>query len=284
MYVLNIAVCGGDEGTVRLCALLRGDGHRVRTFALDGAKLPEGVKRFGCEEGCLDGAEVAVLPLPAADAEGRLWAPLCRREISVTELLAKIPEGALVCAGGTDSLPEGRYVEDYAAREEFAVGEAALAAEGALELAMGATDTAIWRSQALVVGCGRLGRLLADRLRGLGAHTAVAARREGELAMTEAMGFEAVNIARLEGTLGRFDYIFNTVPAPVLNTGRLAEIRAGAFMAELASPPGGFDVKKAEELGIQAVSAPGLAARRAPQTAAELMYRAVRSIIDEWEI
>jgi dipicolinate synthase subunit A len=198
--------------------------------------------------------------------------------------VSKIPEGALICAGGTETLPEGRYIEDYAARENFAVGYAALAAEGAAELAMAGTDGALCKSRALVLGYGRLGKILSARLAALGARVTAAARREGDLAMAEAMGCDTVSLSALDMRLGEFDYIFNTVPAPVLNTKRLAEIRCGVFMVELAGEPGGFDVRKAETLGIRAVAAPGLPGKCAPQAAAELMRDAVYAIIEEWKV
>jgi dipicolinate synthase subunit A len=282
MRFLNIAVCGGDESAARLCALLCGDGHRVRAYALDGAALPEGVMRVGCMEGCLDGAEAVILPAPAALPGGLLNAPLCRREISAAELLDRIPEAAVICAGDAGTLPEGRYIEDYAGREEFAVGCAALTAEGALELAMAAGDSALWGGRALVIGYGRLGVILSQRLRGVGAKTTAAARRGGDTAMAEALGFDAVGIDKLDGRLGEFDYIFNTVSEPAIGVKRLAQIKAGAFMAELAPPPGGFDVKKAEELGIRAVDAPGLAGKYAPQALAELTRDAVYAALGEW--
>ena len=43
-----------------------------------------------------------------------------------------------------------------------------------------------------------------------------------------------------------------------------------------------FDVKKAEELGIRAVDAPGLAGKYAPQALAELTRDAVYAALGEW--
>lgn len=283
MRILNIAVCGGDESAARLCALLREDGYRVRTFALDGADLGGGVMKVGCPEVCFEEAEAVILPLPAA-VNGYLYAPMSPSETDIGELVSKIPEGTLICVGGTEALPEGRYIEDYAARESFAVSYAALASEGAVELAMAGSDRALYNSRALVLGYGRLGKILSARLAALGARVTAAARREGDLAMASAMGYDAVSLAALDGKLGAFDYIFNTVPAPVLNTKRLAEIRCGAFMAELAGEPGGFDVLKAETLGIRAVSAAALPGKCAPQAAAELMRDAVYAVMEEWKI
>ena len=282
MRGLNISVCGGDESAARLCARLRDDGHRVRAFALDGGDVGEGVMKVGCPEGSLNGAELVILP-PAAAANGRLYAPLCSRSVEVSTLLDAAPETALICAGGEVSGAAG-YCEDYTAREDFAVGWAALAAEGAVELALTGSDGALVGSRALVLGYGWLGQLLCARLRALGAEVTAAARREGALAMAAAMGCRTVKLSALDGRLGDFDYLFNTVPAPVLSTKRLAEIRCGAFLAELAGEPGGFDGKTAQTLGIRAVEARNLPGKCAPQAAAELIRTAVYAAAEEWKV
>lgn len=208
---MNIAVCGGDESAARLCALLREDGHRVRTYALDGADVGAGVMKVGCPEVCFEGADVVILPLPAA-VNGNLYAPMSPTETGISELVSKIPEGTLICAGGTESLPEGQYIEDYGARENFAVSYAALASEGAVELAMAGSDRALYNSRTLVLGYGRLGKILSARVSAMGARVTVAARREGDLAMAEAMGYDTVPMAALDGKLGDLT-IFST-PCP----------------------------------------------------------------------
>lgn len=133
-------------------------------------------------------------------------------ETGISELVSKIPEGTLICAGGTESLPEGQYIEDYGARENFAVSYAALASEGAVELAMAGSDRALYNSRTLVLGYGRLGKILSARVSAMGARVTVAARREGDLAMAEAMGYDTVPMAALDGKLGDLT-IFST-PCP----------------------------------------------------------------------
>ena len=54
------ALLGGDDRSVRLCRLLRADGHTVRAFALEQA-LPENAADA---RAAVEGADCIVLPLP----------------------------------------------------------------------------------------------------------------------------------------------------------------------------------------------------------------------------
>ena len=101
--------------------------------------------------------------------------------------------------------------------------------------------------------------------------------------MAQALGLTATDFPDLPALLGSFDFVVNTVPARVLPAESLARLRPDALLLELASPPDGFDPQEAAELGLSALSAPGLPGITAPYTAAELMRAAIRSVISERE-
>ena len=135
----------------------------------------------------------------------------------------------------------GLRVFDYYAREELQVANAVPTAEGAIQRAMEATDGTLHGSRCLVLGFGRVGKLLAYRLRNLGAQVTVAARKYRDLAWIDAMDFCSLPIGELSGHLGEFDLIFNTVPALLLDAPRLTETKENCLLMELASAPGGIE-------------------------------------------
>ena len=96
------------------------------------------------------------------------------------------------------------------------------------------------------------------------------ARKYRDLAWIAAQGFHALHTEDLSGKLGAFDVIFNTVPAVILDRARLAELKRGCVVVDVASDPGGVDFAAAEELGVPAVWARGLPGKVAPLTAAEI--------------
>ena len=181
------------------------------------------------------------------------------------------------------AVAQGLQVADRMQRRGFTVGNAALTAEGAVEKLMSASPRSLWGSRVLVTGWGRVAKLLALRLRALAAEVTVAARKEGDRAMAQALGLAAADFPDLPALLGSFDFVVNTVPARVLPAESLARLRPDVLLLELASSPGGFDPQEAAELGLSTLSAPGLPGVTAPYTAAALMRDAIRSVIQERE-
>ncbi len=280
---MRFSVVGGDLRQALYARLLRSDGHEVLCAGLEGAgvdcvPLPEAVAA----------ADYVVLPLPAGGGE-TLNAPFSAAPIGVTELVGLLAPGAVVLAGKVEGhlaelLSErGVRFADYFAREELTVKNAALTAEGAVELLLREMPGQLLGSRVLVTGFGRIGKLLALKLLALGARTSAAARKPGDLAFAEALGLGALDIRRLEGTLSGFDAVVNTVPACILTGDVLAGLSPGCLCLELASAPGGFDERAARDLGLRLVRAPGLPGKTAPEAAARAVRDTVYNIINELE-
>ncbi len=281
------AVIGGDERQARLSAQLLSGGHLVRVFALEVAALPAGTYHCETAAEAVRGADCVVLPLPMEGARGYLNAPLAAEAHCIGEVLGVATAAQTVCAGmpGAEAVAlagrRGVTIEDYYAREELLAKNAVATAEGAIATLMGETAGTVWGSRALIIGRGRLGRALAPRLRGLGAELTVASRTPGDMAWARADGYAALDTRRLDGELEGFDVIINTVPSLVLTTSRLAELRPGALVIDLASKPGGVDMEAARMLGVRAVWALSLPGKWAPETAAQAVREAVCNILRE---
>ena len=285
---LKFAVVGGDTRLVRLAELLRRDGHRVCTYALERAEPEEDVPKAGCLQGCVYGADCVVLPMPA-EAGGFLFAPLSAEKLRPEELVGALWQGQRLFGGRLGdglclaALRQGLAVEDLLRRPDFAAGNAALTAEGAIGVLMAQSDKSLWRGRVLVLGWGRIARLLTLRLLGMGAKVCVAARRAEARVTAGAVGADSVSFDELESRIGSFDFIVNTVPARVLTDGMLCAAAEDALLLELASAPGGFDRSLADNIGLRAVAAPGLPGRCAPRRAAELMREAICASLEEGE-
>ena len=148
-------------------------------------------------------------------------------------------------------------------------------------MAMESTDRTLHGSRCLVTGCGRIGRLLAQRLQGLGAQVSISARRYGDLAWAAVWGYERLHTGHLSGRLGKFDLIFNTVPALIFDPGLLRQVREDCFLLDLASAPGGVDLDAARRLNRIVKSAPGLPGKTAPRTAAAAIRDSIYHILEE---
>lgn len=279
----NIWVAGGDPRQAALAELLADDGHSVHTYALERG---EGVK---CEPSMAgaDRADCVVLPLPAAGPDGRLNAPLAAGGHELAEILDALRPGQLVCAGMTGedlermAAERGLVLRDYFAREELAVMNAVPTAEGALQIAMEELPITIHGARALVIGYGRLGRALSQRLAALGAKVSVAARKYADLAWAESCGYGIEHTGQLEGWLCCYDLVVNTVPARVLDRKGLEDLQSGCLVIDLASKPGGVDLEAAAQLGVKVVWALSLPGKVAPVTAGRSIKTTIYNILHE---
>ena len=161
----------------------------------------------------------------------------------------------------------------YARREEYQIAIARLTAEGAIALLR--PEAGLSGAHILLLGYGRIARLLARELQKAGALVTAAARSGEQRAWAEAEGIEALPLDALSGALDRFDVIIGTIPAPVLTEPLLALVRKDALLLELASAPGGIDAAAAHERGLRYIRAPGLPAKYAPERAAVILRDAV---------
>lgn len=283
---LNLWVAGGDMRQAKLAELLAADGHTVHAYALERLGALDGVEM----EESLEGATLAdcvVLPLPAAGEGSLLNAPLSGRKHPLALVLDALRPGQAICAGMVGpqtaalAADRGLTLHDYFAREELAVANAVPTAEGAIQLAMEELPITLHGARVLVIGYGRLGRVLADRLAGLKARVSVAARRYADLAWAENCGYGVEHTGQLEGWLCGYDLVVNTVPVRVLREAELADLKPGCLVIDLASKPGGVDFDAAARLGVKAFWALSLPGRVAPVTAGKSIKTTIYNILTE---
>ena len=270
----------------KLAEILAEEGHEVTTFALDKISL-SGVTQAATAEACVNGADCIILPLPVLSKNRALNTPLSEKVHTVKEVLLPVSGRPIVCAGRVDAETAetagemGIDLVDYFDREELTVANASITAEGAVQIIMEELPAAVNGLKVLVIGYGRIGKLLAHKLRGLGADVAVAARKCADIAWIQAYGYRPEVTSALEGRLGEYGAIINTVPRRILDDKLLEEVKPGCFCLDLASKPGGMDFAAAAQLGLKAMWALGLPGEVAPMTAGRSIRDTIFNILEE---
>jgi dipicolinate synthase subunit A len=199
--------------------------------------------------------------------------------LKISDLLEKLKySGTNALIGGVVSDDVKKWASEYGFKaydffdfEEVSVANAVPTAEGAVMTAMRESERTIFGSRALVVGFGRCGKILAKTLRGLGADTSATYRKESDRAYITAYGIKAVNASDMHCCIENYDFIFNTVPAPVIDAALLKKTDKKTIIIDIAQAPGGVDYNMARNLNIKALYCPGLPGRCAPRTAAEIL-------------
>jgi dipicolinate synthase subunit A len=210
-------------------------------------------------------ADFIVLPLPYSVDKIHLNTPLSQGEVHLEDIFSAISENQVVVGGKFDSTAERIAADknlrliDYYKREDLAILNAVPTAEGAINIAMQELPTILSGCKVLIMGYGRIGRILAHKLYGLHTEIYISARKHEDFAWIEAFGHNSIGYDEIDKYLGDFDVIFNTVPILMLDKNRLEKIRPDTVIIDLSSNPGGIDFNSAKNLGknvIWALSIP----------------------------
>ena len=135
--------------------------------------------------------------------------------------------------------------------------------------------------KALILGFGRIGKILAKMLQGLGVKVFVEARKYSDIAWIKSYGYKPVYINELGDYLGKMDVIFNTIPHIVLDANMLGKLKNDCLIIDLASKPGGVDFERAKGMGIKVIWALSLPGKVAPITAAKFIKETIYNILEE---
>jgi len=284
----KFAVIGGDMRQVKLADLLALDGHSVSVFASDQVRSTQASLAPSLGD-CVQGADCIVLPLPLSKGCDPINTPLSDTTFTTSEVFSLLTPSQIICGG---RIPEPVYeiasvhkltLLDYFSREELVVANAAVTVEGAIGVAMEATSTVLLDRAVLILGFGRIGKLLALRLRAFGARVTVAARSFADLAWISAYGYTGIHMDALDENLSACSVLFNTVPHLLLDARRLALLDPAALCIDLASKPGGIDFSAAASLGISTIWALGLPGKVAPESSAAIIRDTIYNILSEQE-
>ena len=187
---------------------------------------------------------------------------------SLQALLDSIPKDAVILGGGLDHpLLSGRKIIDILKEEQYLKENARITAYCALGIICQALDVTIEEASVLVIGWGRIGKVLSSLLSRLGADVTVASSDERKIASLNALGLKAVSTLSIQPK--SYALIINTAPTPVLST----EDHSDTVMIDLASSKG--------LAGPDVIWARGLPGIHAPKSSGRLIARTVMAHIKE---
>ena len=281
----KISIIGGDLRIVKLAEMLVEEGVEVFTYGLENSEVLDANKTNTLQE-AIQNSNIVLGPIPFSSNGKTVNTPFSNNKILVSDLLENL-SGKILIAGSIkqeiyDIASENNIkVIDILKREELAVLNAVSTAEGTIKIAIEETPRNLHGSNILVLGFGRIGKILSNMLKGLGANVACEARKNSDLAWIKAYGYETIPISNLKDNLNRFDVIINTIPYIILDKENLDYVKKDALVIDLASNPGGVDKEAIKERKIKFVWALSLPGKVAPVTSAEFIKETLYNIYNE---
>lgn len=288
----SLLLIGGDMRQVRAANRIAECGNSVSVMGFkkeDKEKFSEHIKWIDTLEEIGENFDAVVLPLPYTVDGENININTNGQKITISELFRRIPKTTIVLAGKCDRVitklaeKENVTIVDYFEREDLQILNAIPTAEGAIQIAMEEVKHTIHSSKCLIIGNGRIGKILSKMLAGIGAEVTVAARKNRDRVQAFALGFKSISICSIYEEIGNFDIIFNTVPSLILDSDLLIKTRRDTLIIDLASNPGGVDFESARRLGTKVIWALSLPGKVAPYTAGDIIGKTVMNILDELE-
>ncbi len=282
----KFGIIGGDLRQIYLAKKLQKDKNEVFVCGFENFVDFDKLKLKSLKiSDLISSSKYIILPVPASRNKKVINAPFSNADIVLSEKLFSNLKNKVVFAGIVSSLieyvkPSGLHIRDYYQREDFLIPNALLTAEGAVSIALKEYGKSIFSSRCLVVGFGRIGKILAKLLKNMGAKVTVSARSVKDISLAKISGFETTNVSKINEKAD-FDLIFNTVPALVLDAAALSFLSSARMIIDLASAPGGTDKFAAEELGIKLIPALGIPGKCFPEAAGEIIADVIYKMIEE---
>ncbi len=298
---IKLALLGGDLRQLSVARRLSSLGFETAVWGLgSGEQAHE--QDIGDAVRCADwldavkGSRAVILPLPASADGVRVNCPLdaeAQSQLKMMRLLEEIKPEMLIIGGrftpAFKSSAETRSIRviDYFESEELQIKNAVPTAEGAIAIAMNELPVTIQGLRAAVIGYGRVGRTLADKLLALGARVTIAARKSTDLAWAHTKTFDTLKIevrngkSSLSALSSGYDVIFNTVPYWLFDGNILSRLCEKTLIIDIASAPGGVDSRAAGECGIKVIWALSLPGKCSPFTAGEIICDSIIDILAE---
>lgn len=267
MAEYDIAVIGGDKRTAYMIPFFMERGYRVTGYRIYRRNDME-IEMDGYADSlkqAVESAEVIVGGIPI-EKKGIVNLKELSRHIRKCH---KIFGGVIPEAFRQECSERGIACFDFMKEESIAIFNAVATAEGAILEALLHKQTNIHHSKTLVLGYGRCGKVLCGKLKGLSAYVTVCGNHSAELALAEAFGMETLPLKHLREKIGEFEYIYNTVPALVLDEGILEKADKDALIIDIASGRGGLDYEEAEKRQLKALHCLGLPGKYAGKISAK---------------
>ncbi|WP_167959003.1 dipicolinate synthase subunit DpsA [Anaerosporobacter faecicola] len=280
----RIVFLGGDLRQSYMVQKLVANGYLVATYGLDIEEQYDLIYRASSLKSALNFGNIIVCPVPISHDKEHITSEQDYADLTVANLIKNLNSnhiffGGVVLPCIREACKEKNIpCYDLMDLETVSIKNAIATAEGTIAEAIRQSTVNLHGSSCLVLGYGRCAKVLADKLKGLHAHTTVCARSEESLAYADSLGFQTLPLKDLSSSIHSYTFIFNTIPEQILKEPLIKLLNKNTIIIDIASKPGGTNFDACKQYGIRASLCLGLPGKYAPETSADILNSIVLSI------
>jgi len=241
---------------------LKSTGYNVSSFG-----LIEG------DNGKIKTCDVIVLPVPTTKDKMNVFCPLSKKTIPLEDVAKKAKNQLILSCGYSF---ENKNNIDFLKLDSYSNLNAIPTAEGAIAFAIDNTDFTLWKAKVLIIGFGRIAKVLVNRLSAFGCDLTVSARKSRDFSYLETKNLKWIKTNNVSEIAKDFDIIFNTVDVNVFDDISTFD---GTMLIDLSSK-GCLDYSKEGVKDKKIYKLPGLPGKVAPITAGKILARTVMELIE----
>lgn len=281
----KILVIGGDQRLLYLADLLKNTFSLVQSYALDGVDLLEGIEKADSLESAMEKADIVIAPVPFTK-DGIHLLTKDNTIVSLKDFGENLRGNSILFGGNIPNIvmesAKMKHVKcfDFMQMEDVALENAITTAEGAIAEAIALSTQNINQEHCLVLGYGRCAQAIAERLKGLNAKVTIGARKEEARKNAISLGYQGVSLGELHSIIPSEQFIFNTIPAMVLDAELIGKMYPDSIIIDIATSPGGTDFDACKRRDIKAKLSLGIPGRYSPKTSANILLRGIKSSLE----
>lgn len=286
----SIGIIGGDLRQVYMANQLANQGHTVHIYGMGDHYLLAQCKQASSLSQLIQRSKIIIGPIPLTSNKTTIHTiTTVPSDFTLEELKKHLQETlsnqSLFLAG---MIPEplrewlsciGISYYDFMKDDNIACANAVATAEGAIAMAIEKSSGNIQNSHSLIIGYGKCGKVLAQKVKALNSHVTICARKETVRSEADAYGYTTIDFESLTTKLPTYDYIYNTIPTVILTKERLLSISRDTTIIDIASAPGGIDYHAVEELRLNATLYLGIPGKIAPKASAQILVNKIQPLL-----
>ncbi len=272
---------GGDKRSIELLKLLEHKRYCVNYFAMcEAIEQSCYLKKMENIEELFLSSDWIIFGIPMFRNKG-LNANQKLLDCDIDKIGSLVRAGQVVCGGQIPiDLKNIIYknkgmILDFMEEESYAIFNAISVAEGVIFETMKQSKRNIHQSKCLVLGFGRCGKIIADKLKGLSAEVTVCSASSKELAQAKALGFKILCLDALNGMISQYKNIYNTIPKVIIEKNMLSHLDDSSLVIDIVSGEGGVDYEFAKEKKVNCRQLLGIPGKYAPSSVAEKMLEMI---------